>query len=191
MLPSAIRVAPVLAIISSVETPGALSSNRKPFSVISITASSVTIFFTHFVPVSGNVHCFNNLLSPAGLVCIIATIIFFALATRSMAPPTPFTILPGIVQLAMSPLSITSTDPNPVRAICPALLSHNTNTFVTDSAAKIKEEIGQVLRAEDIADAIVHCLAAPPHVSINEVPVRPTKQRTQVGPESGGRRGRP
>ena len=38
--------------------------------------------------------------------------------------------------------------------------------------------MGEVLRAEDIADAIVHALAAPPHVSINEVLVRPTSQRT-------------
>ena len=43
-----------------------------------------------------------------------------------------------------------------------------------DAAAKLKEEMGEVLRAEDIADAIVHALAAPPHVSINEVLVRPT-----------------
>ena len=42
----------------------------------------------------------------------------------------------------------------------------------------MKDEIGEVLQAEDIADAIVHALAAPPHVSINEVLVRPTKQRT-------------
>ena len=50
--------------------------------------------------------------------------------------------------------------------------------YVQDAATKIKEEIGEVLRSEDIADAIVHALAAPPHVSINEVLVRPTAQRT-------------
>jgi NADP-dependent 3-hydroxy acid dehydrogenase YdfG len=50
--------------------------------------------------------------------------------------------------------------------------------YVQDAAAKLKQEIGDVLRAEDIADAIVHALAAPPHVSINEVLVRPTQQRT-------------
>ena len=47
-----------------------------------------------------------------------------------------------------------------------------------DAAAKLKDEMGEVLRAEDIADAIVHALAAPQHVSINEVLVRPTSQRT-------------
>ena len=57
------------------------------------------------------------------------------------------------------------------------LLSHN-ESYVIDAAEKIKEKTGDVLRSEDIADAIVHSLAAPPHVSINEVLVRPTKQRT-------------
>ena len=50
--------------------------------------------------------------------------------------------------------------------------------YVQDAAAKLKDEMGEVLRADDIADAIVHALAAPQHVSINEVLVRPTSQRT-------------
>jgi len=59
------------------------------------------------------------------------------------------------------------------------LLSHNEgNPFVMQAGEKIKGEIGEVLKAEDIADAIVHSLAAPSHVSINEVLVRPTRQRT-------------
>ncbi len=57
------------------------------------------------------------------------------------------------------------------------LLSHNERTSI-DAAEKIKEKTGEILRSEDIADAIVHALAAPPHVSINEVLVRPTGQRT-------------
>jgi len=57
------------------------------------------------------------------------------------------------------------------------LLEHNA-AYVQDAAQKLKDEMGQILRAEDIADAIVHALAAPPHVSINEVLVRPTGQRT-------------
>ena len=56
------------------------------------------------------------------------------------------------------------------------LLGHN-QEFVVQAAEKIKEQTGEILRSEDIADAIVHALAAPPHVSINEVLVRPTKQR--------------
>ena len=42
------------------------------------------------------------------------TMMFSALATRSIAPPMPFTILPGIFQLAMSPLSDTSIAPSTV-----------------------------------------------------------------------------
>jgi NADP-dependent 3-hydroxy acid dehydrogenase YdfG len=57
------------------------------------------------------------------------------------------------------------------------LLSHN-QQYVIDAAEKIKDKTGDVLRSEDIADAIVHALAAPPHVSINEVLVRPTGQQT-------------
>ena len=57
------------------------------------------------------------------------------------------------------------------------LLEHNAG-YVQDAAQKLKDEMGQVLRSEDIADAIVHAIAAPAHVSINEVLVRPTAQRT-------------
>ena len=57
------------------------------------------------------------------------------------------------------------------------LLDQNAG-YVLDAAQKIKDEIGQVLRPEDIADSIVHALAAPAHVSINEILVRPTQQRS-------------
>ena len=49
------------------------------------------------------------------LVCIIATIIFSAEATKSIAPPIPLTIFPGIFQLAISPFSATSIAPKIVR----------------------------------------------------------------------------
>ncbi|HVP01766.1 MAG TPA: SDR family NAD(P)-dependent oxidoreductase [Solirubrobacteraceae bacterium] len=57
------------------------------------------------------------------------------------------------------------------------LLGHN-SAFVRDAAEKVREEIGETLQAGDIADAIVHALAAPERVSINEILVRPTGQRT-------------
>lgn len=57
------------------------------------------------------------------------------------------------------------------------LLSHN-DSYIMEAADKMKAQTGEVLRSEDIADAIVHALAAPLHVSINEVLVRPTGQRT-------------
>jgi NADP-dependent 3-hydroxy acid dehydrogenase YdfG len=41
----------------------------------------------------------------------------------------------------------------------------------------MQEQLGdEVLKASDIADAIVYALSRPPHVAINEVLVRPTKQ---------------
>ena len=49
----------------------------------------------------------------------MTTMIFLTPATRSMAPPMPFTILPGIIQLAMSPLSDTSIAPSTARSIWP------------------------------------------------------------------------
>ena len=40
-------------------------------------------------------------------------------ATRSIAPPMPFTILPGIIQLARSPFCATCIAPRIERSICP------------------------------------------------------------------------
>ena len=59
---------------------------------------------------------------PFLLVCIIATIIFSALATKSIAPPIPLTILPGIFQFAISPFCETSIAPNIVRSTCLPLI---------------------------------------------------------------------
>ena len=39
-----------------------------------------------------------------------------------------------------------------------------------------REQIGDVLQAEDIAEAILHTVTRPPHVYVNEVVVRPTRQ---------------
>ena len=46
-----INLPSVFDTISSTDTPGALSTNKNPSAVTSITASSVTIFFTHPTPV--------------------------------------------------------------------------------------------------------------------------------------------
>jgi clavulanate-9-aldehyde reducatase len=59
------------------------------------------------------------------------------------------------------------------------LQGHNTQPLVRRAMEKARErieEIGEVLRAEDIADAIVHAVTRPPHVCVNEVVVRPTAQ---------------
>jgi NADP-dependent 3-hydroxy acid dehydrogenase YdfG len=58
------------------------------------------------------------------------------------------------------------------------LQSHNEkNPMVMQATEEMRKQIGEVLRAEDIAAAIVYALAQPPHVSVNEVLVRPTAQR--------------
>jgi NADP-dependent 3-hydroxy acid dehydrogenase YdfG len=41
----------------------------------------------------------------------------------------------------------------------------------------MREQIGDVLEAEDIANAIVYTVASPQRVSINEVLIRPTGQQ--------------
>ena len=56
------------------------------------------------------------------------------------------------------------------------LQGHNKNPIVQQGVAKMRDQIGEVLKAEDIAEAILYALAQPAHVSINEVLVRPTGQ---------------
>jgi NADP-dependent 3-hydroxy acid dehydrogenase YdfG len=41
----------------------------------------------------------------------------------------------------------------------------------------MRDQIGEVLEAQDIAEAILYAVAQPPRVSINEILVRPTGQR--------------
>src|SRR6185312_4533893 len=49
--------------------------------------------------------------APSFAACSMITTTRFALATRSIAPPIPFTILPGIIQFARSPFSLTCIAP--------------------------------------------------------------------------------
>ena len=56
------------------------------------------------------------------------------------------------------------------------LQGHNVNPMVQRALERAREQIGDVLRAEDIADAILYAVSRPPHVCLNEVLVRPTKQ---------------
>ena len=57
------------------------------------------------------------------------------------------------------------------------LQGHNTNPMVVEAAEKMREQIGKVLEAEDIAQAILYAVSQPEHVCVNEVLVRPTKQQ--------------
>jgi NADP-dependent 3-hydroxy acid dehydrogenase YdfG len=56
------------------------------------------------------------------------------------------------------------------------LQDHNVNPVVLRAIERTREQIGDVLRPEDIADAIVYAVSRPAHVCLNEVLVRPTKQ---------------
>ena len=57
------------------------------------------------------------------------------------------------------------------------LLDHNKNPMVLEAAEKMKEQVGDPLQSQDIADAILYAVSQPQHVSINEMLVRPTKQQ--------------
>jgi clavulanate-9-aldehyde reducatase len=56
------------------------------------------------------------------------------------------------------------------------LQGHNVNPLVRRTMERHREQIGEVLRAEDIAEQIVHAVSLPAHVCVNEVVVRPTGQ---------------
>ncbi|MFL5839209.1 MAG: SDR family NAD(P)-dependent oxidoreductase [Thermoleophilaceae bacterium] len=57
------------------------------------------------------------------------------------------------------------------------LQGHNENPAVVETLEKNRAQIGQVLTSDDIANAIVYAVNQPQHVSVNEVLVRPTRQR--------------
>ena len=48
--------------------------------------------------------------------------------------------------------------------------------MVVEAIEKMREQIGEELSADDIAAAILHVLAAPKRVNVNEILVRPTGQ---------------
>jgi NADP-dependent 3-hydroxy acid dehydrogenase YdfG len=57
------------------------------------------------------------------------------------------------------------------------LQAHNVNPVVQQATQRMREQIGEVLTAEDIARAIVYALSQPRRVCLNEVLIRPTGQR--------------
>ena len=56
------------------------------------------------------------------------------------------------------------------------LQAHSTHPMVRRATERSREQIGEVLKAEDIANEIVHAVTRPSHVCVNEIVVRPTGQ---------------
>ena len=56
------------------------------------------------------------------------------------------------------------------------LQGHNELPMVVEAIDKMRQQIGKILDADDIARAILYALSQPPHVSVNEILVRPTGQ---------------
>ena len=56
------------------------------------------------------------------------------------------------------------------------LQGHNRNPVVRQALERSREEIGEPLTADDIADAVLYAVSRPAHVCVNEVVVRPTTQ---------------
>jgi clavulanate-9-aldehyde reducatase len=57
------------------------------------------------------------------------------------------------------------------------LLSHNTHPMVIEAAKKFREQVGEPLVSEDIAEAILYTVGGPERVAVNEVLVRPAGQQ--------------
>jgi clavulanate-9-aldehyde reducatase len=57
------------------------------------------------------------------------------------------------------------------------LQGHNTNPAVVDATEKYRDQIGEVLEADDIARAIVFAVSEPGRVAVNEIMIRPLGQR--------------
>ena len=117
--------APLRCSTCSRVTPSASSSTSKPRSVTSSTQRSVITRCTTSLPVSGSVHSRSSLWPPSGVVCSMMTITRRTPETRSIAPPMPFTRLPGIIQLARSPRSETCIAPRIARSMWPPRIMAN------------------------------------------------------------------
>jgi NADP-dependent 3-hydroxy acid dehydrogenase YdfG len=81
----------------------------------------------------------------------------------------------GLRQEALhSNIRVTVVEPG---FVATELQGHNTLPVVLEGVEKMRAEIGEVLESEDIARAIVFCVSQPDHVDVNEMLIRPTRQR--------------
>jgi NADP-dependent 3-hydroxy acid dehydrogenase YdfG len=76
-------------------------------------------------------------------------------------------------EAAPSNVRVTCIEPGYVRT---ELQGHNEHPAVLEAIEAMEKEIGDVLEAEDIAEAILFAVAAPPRMGINEMLIRPAGQ---------------
>ena len=57
------------------------------------------------------------------------------------------------------------------------LQGHNSDPAVQQAIARAREDTGEVLQPEDIADAVLYSVSRPSHVAISEMLIRPARQR--------------
>lgn len=110
-LSATLKSTSVSVLIFSTVSPLATSFRITPLGVNSNTACSVISKLTHLGPVTGKSVAYLNFLSPYLSVNAISTIIFLTELTKSIAPPIPLTILPGMIQFDKSPLAPTWSAP--------------------------------------------------------------------------------
>src|SRR3954462_9263421 len=123
-LSGTVSSASVTASTSATLTPGAVSCSVALPPGKAMTAISVTTRSTGRTEVSGRLHLGTILDLPLA-ACCIATSTRLAPLTRSMAPPMPGTILPGIIQLARRPPASTCKPPSTVMSTCPPRIRPN------------------------------------------------------------------
>ncbi len=57
------------------------------------------------------------------------------------------------------------------------LQGHNEHPMIVDATEKMRDDIGKVLEADDIARGILYAVAQAEHVNVNEILIRPTGQK--------------
>ena len=77
-------------------------------------------------------------------------------------------------EVAPASVKVTVIEPG---FVATELQGHNKHPMVVDAIDKMREEIGEPLEPEDIAEAILYAVGGPERVAVNEVLVRPAGQR--------------
>jgi clavulanate-9-aldehyde reducatase len=76
-------------------------------------------------------------------------------------------------EAAPSKIRVTCVEPGYVTT---ELQDHNRDPAVRQAIEHVQQKIGEVLEADDVAEAIVYAVAAPPRVAVNELLIRPVGQ---------------